>query len=70
VIKTMRPGTAVEFGGQLAAGGEHDRVDPRRPIGNPSGERILGGSGNVADVDAIVIEIEVERRRVTFPEGE
>jgi len=37
---------------------------------DPSGEGILGGFGNVADVDAIVIEIEVERRRLAFAEGE
>ena len=43
VIETMRPGTAVEFGDQLPGGGDHDRVKPRRAIGNPSAERILGG---------------------------
>jgi hypothetical protein len=56
----MCPGTAVEFGDKLAAGGEHDRVEPGRPIGNPSGESILARGGNVADVDAIVIKVEVE----------
>ena len=70
VIKTMRPGTAVEFGDKLAAGGEHDGVKAGRSIDDASGERILGGGGNVADVDSIVIEIEVERRRCAFAEGE
>jgi hypothetical protein len=31
---------------------------------------ILGGFGNVADVDAIVIEIEVECLRFAFAEAE
>src|SRR5215203_855768 len=36
VIETMRPGTAVEFGDQVPGGGDHDRVEPCRPVGNPS----------------------------------
>jgi hypothetical protein len=39
-------------------------------VRKPSGEGILGGLGNVADVDAIVIEIEVERCRFAVAEGE
>src|SRR5215211_658363 len=70
VVETMRPGSAVEFGNKLAAGGEHHRVEPRRSIGNPSREGILGGLGNVADMDAAVIEIEGERRRIAFPKYE
>jgi hypothetical protein len=70
VIKTMRPGTAVEFSDKLAAWGEHDRVEPRRPIGNPSGERIRSHGCHVADMNTIVIKIEVERRRLAVPEAE
>jgi hypothetical protein len=70
VIKTMRPGTAVEFGDELAGGGEHDRIKSDQSVQHPSGERILGGGGNVADVDAIMIEIEVERGRLAVAEGE
>jgi hypothetical protein len=66
----MRPGTAVEFGDKLTAGGEHDRVEPRRTIRNPSVERLLGGGGNVADVDAIVVKVEVECLRFAFAEDE
>ena len=63
----MRPGSgrgdvtgaAVEFGDQLAGGGEHDRVEPGRPVEDPGGERVLGGGGDVADMNATVIEIEV-----------
>ena len=70
VIETMRPGTAVEFGDQVPGGGEHDRVKPRRPIGNPSAERILGRGGYVADMNTAVIKVEVECRRFAFAEGE
>ena len=66
----MVSGATVEFGDQLAGGGEHDRVKSGRSVRDPSGEGILGGFGKVADVDAIVIEIEVERRRFAFAEGE
>ncbi len=61
VIKAMRAGTAVEFGDQVAGGGEHDRVEPGRSVGNPSVERILGGGGEVADMNPTVIKVEVER---------
>jgi hypothetical protein len=37
---------------------------------DPGGERVLGGFGNVADLDAIVIEVEGERRRIAVAEGE
>ena len=66
----MRPGTAVEFGDQVPGGGEHDRVEPSRSVGDPSVERILGGGGWVADMDPAVIKVEVERLRFAFSEGE
>ena len=69
-VEAMIPGATVEFGDELAGGGEHDRVESGRSVGNPSGEGILGGFGDVADMDATVIEVEVERRRVAFAEGE
>jgi hypothetical protein len=37
---------------------------------DPGGEGILGGFGNVADLNPPVVEVEVERRRVAFAEGE
>ncbi len=70
VIKTMRPGTAVELGDQVPGGGEHDCVEPGRPVGNPSVERILGGGGYVADMNTAVIKVEVECLWVAFAEGE
>ena len=70
VIEPMRAGAAVQFGDQVPGGGEHDRVEPSRSIGNPSGERILGRGGEVADMNAAVIKVELEPRRVAFAEGE
>ena len=70
VIETMITGAAVEFGDKLAGGGEHDRVKSGRSVRNPSGERILGGGGDVADMNTTVIKVEVERRRFAFAEGE
>jgi hypothetical protein len=69
-VDAMITGAAVEFGDQLAGGGEHDRVKSGRSVRKPSGEGILGGFGNVADVDAAVIKVEVERSRVAVAEGE
>ena len=63
-VEATIAGAAVEFGDQLAGGGEHDRVKSGSLVRKPSGEGILGGLGKVADVDAIVIEIEVERCQV------
>ena len=70
VIETMRAGTAVQFGDEVPGGGDHDRVEPSRSVGNPSVERILCGGGHVADMDTAVIKVELERRRVAFAEGE
>ncbi len=69
LLEAMITGLSVEFGDKLSGGGEHDRVEPRRPIGNPSGEGILGGGGEVADMNAAVIEVEVECRRVCLRGG-
>src|SRR5829696_2310400 len=64
VAEAMITGATVEFGDQLAGGREHDRVKSGRSVRKPSGEGILGGLGNVADVDAIVIEVEGEGCRL------
>ena len=69
-VEAVVSGAAVQLGDQIAGGGEHDRVQPGRPVGGPSVEGILGGGGEVADVDAAVIEVEVERRRVALAERE
>jgi hypothetical protein len=70
VIKTMRAGTAVELGDQVAGGGDHDRVESSRSIGNPSAERILSRGRPIADMNAAVIKVELEPRRVALAEGE
>ena len=62
-------GAAVEFGDKLAGGGEHDRVKSGCSVGDPSGEGILGGGGHVADMDAAVIKVEVERCLVCLRGG-
>jgi hypothetical protein len=43
---------------------------PRRPIGNPSAERILRGGGYVTDMDTPVIKVEAECLRFAFAECE
>jgi hypothetical protein len=37
---------------------------------NPSAEGILSGGGEVADMNAAVIKVEVEPRRIALAEGE
>jgi hypothetical protein len=70
VIEPMRAGTAVEFGHQVAGGGDHDRVESSRSIGNPSAKRILRGGGDIADMDAAVIKVKVECLWLALSEGE
>ena len=70
VIETMRAGTAVQFGDEVPGGGDHDRVEPSRSIGNPSVERILSRGGHIADMDPAVIKVELEPRRVALADGE
>ena len=54
----MITGSAVEVGDEFAGGGEHDRVKPGGPVGNPRGERILGCLGEIADMHAAMIKVE------------
>ena len=68
VAEAMIAGTAVQFGDQLPGWGEHDCVEPSRPVGSPSAERVFGGSGEVADMHAALIKVELQRRRVAFAE--
>ena len=70
VIEPVRAGTGVQLGDKLSGGGDHDRVEPSGPVGNPSGERILSGGGHVADMDPAVIKVELQRRRVALAEGQ
>src|SRR5215211_2178104 len=66
----MIAGLSVEFGDKLSGGGEHDRIESGGPVGNPSGEGILGGGGEVADMDTAVIKVEVECLWFAVAEGE
>ena len=66
----MITGPTVEVGDKLAGRGEHDRVKSSRSVEDPSVERILGGGGNVADMNATVIKVEVECLWFAFAEGE
>ena len=63
-------GALVELGDQLAGGGEHDRVEAGGPVGRPGGEDILGAGGEVADVDAVVVEVEPERLGSAVAQGQ
>jgi Domain of unknown function (DUF6602) len=49
---------------------DHDRVEPRRPVGNPSGEGGLRAGGEVPDMNTTMIKVEVERLGVAVAEGE
>ena len=61
----MITGSAVEVADEFAGGGEHDRVQPNGPVGNPRGEGIIDCLGEVADVHPAVIKVELERARIT-----
>jgi hypothetical protein len=53
-------GAVVEVGDQFASGGEHDRIEPGRPVCRPRLEGVLAGGGQVADVHPSVVQVEVE----------
>ena len=69
-VESVGAGAVVEVGDQLAGGGEHDRIQPGRPVSRPGGEGVLGGGGQVADVHPAVVEVEVECGGVAVAEGE
>jgi hypothetical protein len=62
--------SSVEVGDEVSGGGEHDRVQPSGPVESPRVKGIRGGFGQVADVDAPVIKVEVECLGVAVAEGE
>src|SRR5687767_550550 len=70
IAKAMITSLSVEFGDKLSSGSDHDRVEPRRLVGNPSAEGSLCGGGEVADMNAAVIKVEVECLWFAFSEGE
>jgi hypothetical protein len=69
-MEPMSSGTAVEFVDKFSGGGEHDRVEPRRSVGNPRGEGILRGGGPITDMNTAVIKVELQPRRVALADGE
>ena len=70
VAEAMITGSSVQVGDKVPGRGQHDRVQSGTLVRNPSSESILGGLGEVPDMDPAVIEIVVERGRVAFAEGE
>jgi hypothetical protein len=66
----MITGLSVEFVDKFSGGGDHDRVESRGSVEHPPGEGIVGGGGNVADMNAAVIKVEVECLRFAFTEAE
>ena len=66
----MITGLSVEVGHKLSGGRDHDRVESGGSVGHPRGEGIVCGGGNVADMNAAVIKVEVECLRFAFTEAE
>jgi hypothetical protein len=66
----MITGLPVEFGHKLSGGGEHDRIESGGPVGDPGREGIVGGGGDVADVNPAVIKVEVECLWFAAADGE
>src|SRR5215211_7180840 len=69
VIEPMRACTSVQFGHEVPGGGDHNRVESSRSIGNPSREGILGRGGYVADMDPAVIKVELKCLWLAFSDG-
>ena len=63
-------GADVQLGGQLAGGGEHDRVQAGGPVGGPGGVGLVGDGGQVADVDPVVVDVEPEAGGVAGADGQ
>src|SRR5512133_3899095 len=69
-VEAVITGSAVELSDELAGRSEHDRVESDGSVGNPSRERILGGLGEITDMNTAMIEIEVECAGITCPQGD
>ena len=70
LVEAVLAGALVEFGDQLAGGGEHDRVEALVGVGTPRGEGVVGHGGQVTDVDALLVQVEAERAGVAVPQGQ
>src|SRR5215211_2536231 len=66
----MGAGASVEFGDEMSGGGEHDRVESCRPVGGPGVERVFGGSGEVTNMHATMLQVELQRLRAPLAERE
>jgi hypothetical protein len=63
-------GALVELADQFPGGGEHARIQAAAPVGLPCREDVLGQGGEVADMDALLVEVEAERFGPAVAEGE
>jgi hypothetical protein len=70
VAEDMITGSSVEFGDELSGGSQHDRVESCGPVGDPSRAGGLRCGGDVADMNAAMIKVEVERLWFAFVESE
>jgi hypothetical protein len=70
VVKAAGAGTPVQLGDEVAGRGDHEAVEAAVTVGLPRAEQLLGRGGGVADVDALLIEIEAERFRSAVTKGE
>ena len=68
--KEMITSLSVEFSDQRASRSEHDRIEAGGPVGHPSREGIVGGGGEVADMNPAVIKVEPESLWLAVSEGE
>ena len=59
VVEPMCAGASVEVGDEVPGWGEHDCIEPSGPVGSPGAERVFGGGGEVADMHATVIQVEL-----------
>ena len=62
----VEAGARVQVGGQLPGGGQHDGVQSGGPVGGPGLVGVVDGGGGVADVDAVVVGVVADRRRVAL----
>ena len=69
-VQTFGAGALIELGDEVARGGEHDRVLTGGAVGAPGLEEVVGHRGEVADVNAVVVEVETERGRVALTQCE
>ncbi len=65
-VEALVSGALVEFSDAFAGAGEHDRVAALVAVGGPGVEQVVGHGGFVADVDAVLVEVEAEGGGLSF----